>query len=339
MKTIVYSRDFEELEIRPQPVIEEYRRLTAAEIGPRLIEPGALVERLCPGCRADKSTFAFEKFAMEYRLCSVCGSVFVSPCPSDRQLIRFFRDSAAAQFWRDSLAKQTGNVRRKKIYGPLAEWIVGIIDRHCPRGRESIDIGYHSGPLLEELCERHAFKRIQVTNPISDIECAGIAMPAIELRPTSLDQVAQLGAADVILSFDILNCISNTEALFESARAALSPGGLLLLNAISISGFDLQTLWNQSPNIFPPDRLNLLSTEGLADAVERHGFQLLEFSTPGMFDVDVVRRKLADDPNLECSKFVRYLVMNRDSDTSHDFQEFLQRHRLSSFVRLALRKP
>ena len=112
----------------------------------------------------------------------------------------------------------------------------------------------------------------------------------------------------------------------------------MLLTALSSSGFDLQVLREHSSNVFPPDRINLLSSEGLIRALERHGFQLIEFSTPGMFDVDNVRRTLTEHPELECSSFVRYLVTNRDANALHDFQEFLQRHRLSSFVRLALRK-
>jgi hypothetical protein len=338
MKTIVYSREFEELEIRPEATIEEYRKLTAAEIRSRLIEPETLLDRPCPGCEQDRSDFAFEKFGLHYRLCSICGSVFVSPCPSDLRLTAFFRDSTAAQFWRQTLEKQTGQARREKIYGPLAEWIVGIIDRHAPRSRQFIDIGYHSQYLLEELSTRRAFDKVLVTNPISDIECANSGLPGIHLQVTPLSQISQLGPVDVILSFDILNCVSDLKSIFSAARSALSPGGLLLLNATSISGFDLQILWDQSPNVFPPDRLNLLSSEGLIQTVERHDFQLLEFSTPGMFDVDIVRRVLANNPSLE-SRFVRRLVTSRDADMIHDFQEFLQRHRLSSFVRLALRKP
>src|SRR5437762_3123316 len=99
MKTIVYSRDFEELEIRPEASIEEYRRLTAAEIVPNLIQPEPLQQRLCPGCITDRSDFAFDKFGLQYRLCRLCGTLFVSPCPADRELSRFFRGSSAAKYW------------------------------------------------------------------------------------------------------------------------------------------------------------------------------------------------------------------------------------------------
>jgi hypothetical protein len=126
--------------------------------------------------------------------------------------------------------------------------------------------------------------------------------------------------------------------LFDAAVATLRNDGLLLLNATSISGFDLQVLWDQSTNIYPPDRINLISSEGLTCAAERHGFQVIEFSTPGMFDVDSVKHGLSNKTGNGETRFLRYLAAHRDADTLHDLQEFLQRHRLSSFVRLALRK-
>jgi hypothetical protein len=338
MKTIVYSRDFEELEIRPQPTIEEYRKLIAEELHSRLIQPDSLIERPCPGCKGNQSEVAFEKYGLKYLQCTQCGSVFVSPCPSDKLITEFYRESRAARFWRESLASRTLDTRRKKIYGPLAEWIVGVIDRYCPDARRAIDVSYHSQLLVEELSTRRAFEKVFVTNPVADIECRNLQLRGVELRTTPLAQVSQFGPADVMLSIDILNCVSNTDSVFESACSSLAPGGLLLVTALSISGFDLQVLWEHSPNVYPPDRINVFSSEGLVHAVERHGFQLLEFSTPGMFDVDNVRRALTNDPKLNCTRFVRYLVMNRDADALHDFQEFLQRHRLSSFVRLALRK-
>ncbi len=338
MKTIVYSRDFEELEIRPQPTIEEYRRLIAEEIHSRLTQPESLLERPCPGCKGNESVLAFEKYGLNYMQCAACGSVFVSPCPSDALLTEFYRESRAARFWRESLASRTLETRRKKIYGPLAEWISGVIDRHYPDAGTAIDVGYHSQLLVEELSSKWAFERVFVTNPAADIECRNLRSRGVELRPTPLAQVSQFGPADVVLSIDILNCVSDTDTVFQSARSSLVPGGLLMMTALSISGFDLQVLWEHSSNIYPPDRLNLFSSEGLVGAVQRHGFQLLEFSTPGMFDVENVRRALTNNPDLNCARFVRYLVMNRDADALHDFQEFLQRNRLSSFVRLALRK-
>ena len=163
-------------------------------------------------------------------------------------------------------------------------------------------------------------------------------MAGVQVRPTKLTEFQQYGPVDIVLAFDILPCIADVDALFAGARNGLKFGGLLFVNTISISGFDLQVLWENSPTIYPPDRLNLLSVEGLEELFTRHGFEVLEFSTPGTFDVEIVKRTLQRKPELTCDRFIRYLLMERDDQALRKFQEYLQQYRMSSYVRLALRK-
>jgi len=118
----------------------------------------------------------------------------------------------------------------------------------------------------------------------------------------------------------------------------LTPGGLLLGSTTLISGFDLQVLWDRSDSIYPPERLNLLSTEGLTALSERHGFEALEFSTPGTFDVEIVQRAIRANPEFPWPRFIRYLIENRDENALVELQEYLQKNRLSSFARIVFRK-
>ena len=98
-------------------------------------------------------------------------------------------------------------------------------------------------------------------------------------------------------------------------------------------------LWEDAENIYPPERLNLFSVEGLTQLCQRHGFEILEFSTPGFFDVEIVRHAVAARPDGPWPRFVRYLAEMRDDEALQALQEYLQRFRLSSFGRIALQKP
>jgi len=66
---------------------------------------------------------------------------------------------------------------------------------------------------------------------------------------------------------------------------------------------------------------------------------LLELSTPGQLDVELVQHALQADPSISVPGFVRYLLHERDALAHADFQAFLQKHRLSSHVRVAAKKP
>jgi hypothetical protein len=81
-----------------------------------------------------------------------------------------------------------------------------------------------------------------------------------------------------------------------------------------------------------------LTVEGLSALFLRHGFEPLEFSTPGMFDVEEVQRVVREHPEATWPRFVHYLVENRGEEVLGALQEFLQRFRLSSFARLVLRR-
>jgi uncharacterized LabA/DUF88 family protein len=107
---------------------------------------------------------------------------------------------------------------------------------------------------------------------------------------------------------------------------------------ILISGFDLQTLWNQAENVFPPDRLNVFSVEGLKALFARNGFECIEFSTPGILDLEIVDKAMEDHPEIRPPRFLEYVLRNRGVETRQSFQEFLQENLLSSYGRILIRK-
>lgn len=337
MKTVVLDQDVVEMEVKPHDLLAEYRRLLAREVGERLLH--GLKGCACPGCGSVRSNQAFSRFGLDYCQCAVCHSLFVSPRPAEEELIAFYRDSEAAQFWRQEILPATREARRTKLFRPRAQWLLDAVDEYRPQARKALAVGYHNDLLIEELLgqEEHLFE-VVVTNPVADIEFVGQQMPGVQIRPMPLEKVAGMGPVDLFMAFDILDRCADLEALFAAARAALAPGGLLLGTTTLGSGFDIQVLWERAAGIYPPERLNLLTVEGLTALFTRHGFESLEFSTPGMFDTEEVQRAVHEQPEANWPRFIRYLVENRGEETLGALQEFLQRFRLSSFARIVLRR-
>jgi len=340
MKTIVLAGDIHEFEIKPQALLDEYRQLLAKDVQDFFVTNQRLVIVNCPGCLSENSRLAFKKFNLEYRECDRCKSIFVSPRPSESDLIDFYRNSPTAIFWREQIFPKTSTARRDKIFRPQVRWLLDVIDHYRPASQNGIILGYHSELLVEELLdlEKELFD-ITVTTPTADIEFKGQQYPGVSIEPKPIKELSSLAPVDVFLAFDILDRCANPEELVVAVCNALSPGGLVLANTTLGSGFDLQILWDRSDSIYPPDRLNLLSVEGVMALVDRHGFEVIEFSTPGRFDVDIVQRAIENDPDGDWDRFVRYLVNNRDEHAMKEFQDYLQANRLSSFGRLVLRKP
>ena len=145
------------------------------------------------------------------------------------------------------------------------------------------------------------------------------------------------GPVDVITAFETFDRAADLPSLVRAAHRALVPGGLLFTTAPSISGFELQVLWDRARTVAPPDKINVLSIRGFK-ALFGDGWEILELSTPGMFDVETVRRAVAADPNADWPRFVRTLVTDTNEQQRMEFQEYLQRARLTSFARLLVRR-
>ena len=233
----------------------------------------------------------------------------------------------------------TREARREKLFRPRAGWILDVVDEYLPAARLGIAVGYHNDLLLKELYRQESgFCEIQVANTAADIEFASVELTRVEVRPTPLDALGDLEPADLFLAFDILDRCADLETLAAQARKLLAPQGLLLGTTTLGSGFDVQLLWERAEGVYPPERINLLSERGLGALWERHGFEILEFSTPGMFDVETVRHAIEADPEGDWPRFMRYLVESGNEGALEALQEYLQRFRLSSFARVALRK-
>ena len=338
MKTVVFGSDVIEQDVKPHAKLNTFRDLLAREVRKELAVPEKLKSCRCPACFSDRGDIAFEKYNMTYLQCGCCNSLYVSPRPSDKILINFYRDSNAWQFWREHILPETRNARRKNIFNPRARWLLDVCDEHRPDAEMGVVVGYHSDLLLEELynLEPNLFQLV-VTNPIADIELTKMVLPNVSIHPTVDFIFDKYQPIDILLAFDFIDRCSDVELFFTNAEKTLSSGGLLIASTI-LTGFDALVLWDQSENIYPPDRLNLFSIEGLRMLSERHGFELVELSTPGMFDTESVLRAIRSNPEYEWPRFIRYLFENRDESAFREFQEFLQKYRLSSFGRIVLQK-
>ena len=338
MRTVVLDRDMIEGEVKPHDLVAEYRRLLDEDVRERLVE--GLVHCCCPGCRAEDAGEAFIRSSLQYLHCNICSSLYVSPRPGEEALASFYRDARSVVFWQEKILPTTREARREKIYRPRAQWLMDVVDEYRPLTERCVVVGYHNELLVEELLNQveEPFA-IVVTNPSADIEFAEAQLPGVTVQPMAISRIGDLGQVDLLLAFDILDRCADPEALFRAADEVLEPGGLLLATTTLGSGFDVQLLWDMAGDIQPPERLNLLSVEGLTQLCLRHGFEILEFSTPGMFDVEIVCQTIAEQPEGDWPRFMRYLAERGDSEALGALQEYLQRFRLSSFGRIALRKP
>ncbi len=313
-RRVVVVDDLRAADIRPPGLFREYLR-RSSEDARRFFDPSELVRVVCPGCATDRPEPAFEKDGFAYVLCADCGTLYASPRPTAADLARYYRDAPAARFWREEVLPITAPARRERIFRPRAQW-VGDLAITSGLGGElaCLDLATGYGRLL--------------LDPIEEL--------GIFARVASADATTPAASAHVVTAFEALERAFDPLAVFDAAARALVPDGLLAFTTLTISGLDLQVLWERARNIFPPDHVNLISIEGLERLATRAGFTIQELSTPGHLDLELLADELPNDPAIP--RFLRYLFTRRDAAARRELQELLQKHRLSSHVRGVLRK-
>jgi SAM-dependent methyltransferase len=205
-----------------------------------------------------------------------------------------------------------------------------------------VDVGAGIGLFLEAAKSTGNFDEVIGVEPGRDLArvCRDRGHTVLE-KPIETLQSGEVRAS-VVTSFEVFEHLHDPLAFVNSMANILVPGGVLIFTTLSVTGFDLQILWDQSKSISPPHHINFVSVPGFMRLIERCNLQLLDVITPGRLDIDIVRNMAQERPDLELPRFVS--TMLRLAETARypnllpDFQKFLADTALSSHVCVIARK-
>jgi Zn ribbon nucleic-acid-binding protein len=335
VKSVVIFDRYNGVDLKPGSLFNDYIKRTAESINDYFVTGAELKRCSCPGCESKDVASRFEKFGLRYNECKSCGTLYISPRPSDKDVARYYKESPARILWRNELSKKTDKARKEKIIKPRFEWIEESTREYLDDPRHYADVNTDQQAYVDAMMKSRIFAQKTLINPFLEVDSkkTGIAV-AGGLWDTSGIQ----NDIDVISLFEVTDHTSDINLLFQKVDQWLRPGGLCFITSILISGFDFQVLWDKSENLFPPDRLNVFSSRGVSALLKRHEFECLEFSTPGILDLENVKRTAAHNPRVSLPRFIRNLVCSGEDTLEQAFQEFLQANLLSSYARMVIRK-
>ena len=327
-----------EQEIRPDDLIEEYRRLTDVDalqyFDERNRQPQA-----CVACGRAESQLEFTKAGFEYVTCRDCGTLFLNPRPTKASFDAFYQDSESARYWAEVFFPAVAEVRREKLFRPRVDRLGTLLQQEVSEIRHVVDVGAGFGIFLEEWGRRWPDTRLVAVEPSSSLAGVCRARGLEVFEAVVEDVVGHDGSADLVTCFEVLEHVHNPLEFVRALFRLLRPGGTLVISTLTIDGFDLQVLWDKSVQIHPPHHINFVSKDGLEQLFTRAGLVDIEISTPGELDVDIVRNameRLPDDSR--CRHILDALAPDEQSAAS--LQEHLRQHRLSSHAwAIALRPP
>ena len=299
------DRELREEQVWPAKAVAKYRTLLGSEARSLYAKSGNLAASVCPACGHRKSEPLFTIHAAKYRSCKRCETWFVSPRPKGGKLEDWKIESAARNYWKKNLLPLAGNARRDAVAMPRALWVRRWLEVDGKAGLGIRVLGESDPDLL------WAFQKLGV--PIRSDAPTAIWFEQLDREPDPSGALKKIG------------------------RETPVDGKIFLTTWLS-TGFDVSVLGSLHPAINPLERLNLFSPDGLRRLARRCGWEVAELSTPGILDLQIVRKSLPLRNPGGSSPFLNFLLQKGGPDVEHEFMSFLQANRLSSHGRLVLKK-
>lgn len=336
MKKVVVHECLNEFEVHPKNLYKLFIDACTNSSSEMLRKKEIFRDTACPACNSSEKESAFEKNGYTYWNCSECATLFISPRPSALLIDWYLKNSPVASFRKSHQYKQAMSKRTKEQATYRADWISNLCQsREINRELPVVDVETRTPDYITEL-KQHKVEPIVIVKPL-DLLNNSLALSSGLV--TKVDHLKKLKKSSVrlISLFEILEHQSNPFNFFLDAHNALCSEGLIVITTRSSSGFDIQVLWENS-TIFPVEHMNLISIEGIRILLKKIGFEILEVSTPGQLDVQMVERVLHQQKMTYIPYFIKYFLKHRSEFEKNRLQQFLQENLLSSHLRIVAKK-
>jgi 2-polyprenyl-3-methyl-5-hydroxy-6-metoxy-1,4-benzoquinol methylase len=188
----------------------------------------------CPVCAGEQLEPAFEEEGYRVLRCRGCGMGLVSPRRSERELAEIYINDS---YWRSPSPKTRGYHDYRADEPLYLETFRRRLDfalRAGPSGGRALDVGCAAGFCMAALRERGF--------DAHGVEISGtIARHAIEHFGFDTVHIGTLSSApfapasfDLITMWDVVEHVVDPQALLDTARGLLKPGGLLVVETQDI---------------------------------------------------------------------------------------------------------
>jgi 2-polyprenyl-3-methyl-5-hydroxy-6-metoxy-1,4-benzoquinol methylase len=297
---------------------------------------GEFVEVPCPACGGEGEDI-FLKFGYTHKLCGKCFTTWCSPRPANDLLTEYYTSSEATKFW-TSLLIQTNAERKAVQYYPRVEQLVGVLKNDADFTPElAVDLGAGSGAFALVLKNIEYFQKVLAVD--FDIDCCNACQKVgLETLQGSVESLEE-NQVSLITMNDMIEHLFSPREFLEKCYASLRNGGYISIACPNGEGFDFKIMKEKTVNITPPEHLNYFNPESLEILLNSAGFEVVLSETPGMLDVQIVKRAFESGMiNLEDNSYIKYILSSENSDELESFQQFLKAYKRSSHMVVVAKK-
>jgi len=323
--------------MRPKELYEKYILLTEkCGVEFYLKENTNFVKINCPTCDR-RGKIEFYKFGFSHMRCKECHTLYVSPRPNEKQLFKYYDNYEAPNFWTELLIA-TNNERKYLQHPPRVKKLKNIIDKYKNEKKLFVELGAGNGNFSKAVAEVDIFKRVLATD-ISDKCITSCKAQGLDAKKYLIGDFKN-SSIDCIVFNDLIEHVFDPYKFLKSCFKKLKQNGILMLSTPNGEGFDFKILKDKTENITSPEHLQYFNPLSIKILLKRIGFEIIEISTPGILDVEIIKRQVSQKRfNLnKNNEFLDFIFSLKNDELKITFQKFLQKNNLSSHMLVLARK-
>jgi 2-polyprenyl-3-methyl-5-hydroxy-6-metoxy-1,4-benzoquinol methylase len=315
---------------------KKYSRLYQEDI--KKLRRTKLIEINCPACNAKSNQVLIRKMGFTYVICDKCKTVFINPRPSSKALTNFFISSKSIEFW-DKILEKTASIRKNEIFKPRLNLVQKILQEYKIQNcKKMIEIGPGHGWFCELAKKQNLADKIVAIEPSPYFFARCSKIRGIEVKHTSIEEYYSQLHGDLIVSFEVVNYLSNPNSFLSACYNGLRRNGLLILSLTNYFGLDIQILKEKS-EYFSPTHQTLFNPESIEKLLKTIGFRKIRIITPGLMDLSLVLNKIkSGELDAKNYPFFKLILEKKSTDLNNDLQILLQKHKLSSHMVVSAKK-
>jgi hypothetical protein len=162
---------------------------------------------------------------------------------------------------------------------------------------------------------------------------AGSGVFALSLKKTQFFSDVINNLASLISINDMVEHLCYPETFLTQCYEKLVHGRAISIACPNGEGFDYQIMKELTVNVTPPEPLNYFNPSSLTHLLEKTGFNVISVETPGILDVQIVKRALQEDKiDMTDSQYLKDILLNGNDKSLSGLQDLLKSNLLSSHM-------
>jgi len=285
------------------------------------------------GCKKVKKIF--EKKRFKYYQCSHTKTIFANPRPKPELLEKFYSKTKSSTYWLNKFFLPKLEARRNKIAKPRADFFSKNFAQY--KKKRILDIGAGLGIFLLELKKKWPNANLFALEP-SKLMADKCRSYKIKVFETTVEKMnASKKKFDAITCFELFEHLYDPKYFLKKIYKLLNKNGIFYFTTLNGMGFDIQMLGKNSNSVYPPYHINFFNPNSIELLLKKVGFNVLSIDTPGKLDLSIVENNsflLAGQKKVFFNNFIK----NSSKKYKEQFQKYLQLNKLSSHMRIVVRK-